>query len=395
MEIDILGEFRARRGADLLPAPQRRQIAVLITIALAGQPFTDDICNHLDQAQPGRPSISRDSIYTHISGLNGAGFRIETVKHGQRKKYLLDPASCVVDAWHFAERVRSLTRPIEPEEADELLALWRGDPRSEHSDVNPDLWRPYFEARDTLAEHITAIPSVRRAQMRHLTRFLGLFPADHLLDQIRPPVLRTPGKHLLIVEDKVGPTIVAELEEAGYKCTLRTSWEDWDKLKKNGLPEFHGALIDLHLRSTDDRMGLWVVKFLRDHTSIPTAVVTNDPEETSYYRKGTWLARYRLVDLVEKNNRDRYLRALPDTARLLTSNDRESRKQRLRTWLNTAVYMASWEAKAPGAGQLARDRLERCHKAAQRAGYAIDYGTIDEAQREVDALCKEYPPQER
>lgn len=218
---------------------------------------------------------------------------------------------------------------------------------------------------------------------------------DQELDPIRPSGQRPPGKKLLIVEDEIGETIVDVLEEEGYECTLITSYAAWKKLRDKGLVGFDGALVDLHLHSRDDAMGMHIIKYLRDSTEIPTAMVTTNPQHTRHHDKHQMLAEYRLVDLVDKDDRERYLQDLPATARLLVGTDDESCRHRLATWVEAAVCRVTRETAESGSDQVAQDRLRECREAAQRAQDTIRFGSLNEAQRQVDTLCRQFVRQHR
>jgi CheY-like chemotaxis protein len=390
IELTLLGRFRATRGGEsleLTPHPA----AVLITIALAGEISVEQICAHMDNAQ-GQSNVTKPgTIHKHKSNVEAAGFKIGDRPDGKRTRYFLDRELYAIDAERFTDGVRCLPETVGPGEMDALLALWNGDPRQNHRYVDPVLWNPVYQARDALIGRIGRLDPSRRGELSQLPRFAGLYPADPAVAPVRPAGDRSARKRLLIVEDKVGDSIVSELEEEGYECELVTTWDQWKKLRDTGLPAYDGAIVDLHLKGRDDARGERVVAYLRDHTQIPAAVVTSNAERISLREKRQWQAAYRIVDLVEKNEGDLYLRQLVGTARLLTGDDDSSRRERLQIWVDHALREAEREAEA--GGELARERLRRCQQAALDAERAIRLGSVEEAQREVDALCRSFPPQ--
>lgn len=390
IELTLLGRFRATRDGDPVELTAH-PAAVLTTIALAGEISVEEICAHMDNAQGGSNPTKPGTIHKHKSTIEAAGLMIGDRPDGKRTRFFLDRQLYVIDAERFTEGVRSLPETAGPRELDVLLALWNGDPRQNHRYVDPVLWNPVYQARDALIGRIEKLDPGRRDELSQLPRFTRLDPAGPAVTPVRPPGDRAARKRLLIVEDKVGDSIVSELEEEGYECDLVTTWDQWKELRDTGLPSYDGAIVDLHLEGRDDGRGQRVVAYLRDHTQIPAAVVTSNAERISLREKRRWQAAYRIVDLVEKNEGLAYLRQLVGTARLLTGDDDGSRRERLQVWVDHALREAEREAEAGGG--LARERLKRCQRAALDAETAIRLGSVEEAQRKVDALCRSFPPQ--
>lgn len=201
---------------------------------------------------------------------------------------------------------------------------------------------------------------------------------------------RPTGRKLLIVEDMIGDTVVTVLEAAGYACTLIKSLGAWRELRDQGLGEYGGALVDLHLTpSLNDALGMIIISYLRDATQIPAALMAN--LYSSHSRTQKVLAEYRLVDLIVKDDQDRWFQDLRATARLLVGTDEESRRHRLSTWIEATVYKVTREAMDPEGDDLAHHQLRACLRAANQARDAIRSGSLDEAQRQVDNLCLMYP----
>lgn len=309
---------------------------------------------------------------------------------GKFRWYRLDPARYDIDAVRFRNGVGSLA-PDDLAQVDALLALWRRDPRQENPEVDSALWDPVYEDRQTLIGRLKRLTVTQRDQLAELPRFLRLYPRDGALDGLRP-VADTPArKRLLIVEDQTGDQIKDLLEDEGYECELAKGFGQWVELRDADVRgRFDGAIVDLHLDGKGDAMGERIVKYLCEKTDIPAAVVTVNPERNSFRDKGKWLAAYRIVDLVERYQDDRYLRKLIEVAKLLTGNDEPSRRERLKIWVDHVEYAA--ERAAATGGALARDNWTRCRPAVRKARDAIDGEVIEAAQRRVDDLYRSFPP---
>jgi hypothetical protein len=389
INLRILGRFEADRGAvplHLSPVPA----AVLITIALAGKSSVEDIQRHIDQARGQRDSISTNSVYQQKNAIKSAGFEVADETVGKFVRYYLDPARYDIDAVRFQNGAASLA-PDDLAQFDALLALWRRDPRQENPGVDPALWDPVYEARRTLIGRLERLTVSQRDQLAELPRFLRLYPRDGTLDGLRP-VTDTPArKRLLIVEDQTGDQIKDLLEDAGYECELAENFGRWRELRDADVRgRFDGAIVDLHLNGDGDATGERIVKYLCEKTDIPAAVITFDPELNSYRDKGKWLAAYRIVDLVEKYQNRRYLRQLVKVAELLTGDDEQSRRERLKIWVDHVEHAAERTAETGGA--LAKANLTRCRTAVRKARDAIDGEAIEAAQRQVDDLYRSFPP---
>ena len=390
INLRILGRFEADRGTvplDLSPVPA----AVLITIALAGESSVEDIQRHIDRARGQRNSMSTDSVHHHKNAIEKAGFEVAYETVGKFRRYRLDPARYDIDSVRFQNGAGSLM-PDDLAQVDALLALWRHDPRQENPEVDSALWDPVYEARQTLIGRLERLTVSQRDQLAELPRFLRLYPRDGTLDELRP-VADTPArKRLLIVEDQTGDQIKDLLEDAGYKCELAENFGQWRELCKAGVRgRFDGAIVDLHLDGDGDAMGERIIKYLCEETDIPAAVITVDPEEKNSVReKYKWLAAYRIVDLVEKYQDKRYFRQLVKAAKVMTGDDEQSRRDRLRIWVDHVEHVT--ERTAATGGTLAKDNWTRCRTAVRKARDAIDGEAIETAQRQVDDLYRSFPP---
>jgi hypothetical protein len=388
LEIAILGELRMRRDGRELANPTNRPATVLVILALASEPVpVSRLCRMLDSKQ--------NAVEQQVSALrNGHDIPVKTSGQRGKAQYSLDRGCCQVDALTFAEGVGGLSEHPEAAAIDELLGLWRGDPRTEHREVPVDEWDEIFDARNRLIRAIERLSLQRRESLSGLARFTGYFPNDLRVHPIRP---RAEGigrrKRLLIVEDEVVETIVGLLED-DYECVPIVSFKDWNRFKKVELRESQvdGALIDLHLEGTDDALGMEIVKYLQFHTDIPAAVVTSNADAHTVSKKNRMLVEYRLVEIVDKDDRRRYLRSIPEVAELLVGDDEHSRRRRMETFVRAALHQEERETAESGRGSVTESRLAECRKEAETAERLIWEGAVDEVQRVVDAFLRRWAP---
>ncbi|MBT2234422.1 hypothetical protein [Nonomuraea sp. NEAU-A123] len=278
--IDILGKARMRSPAndvvEVSPAPA----AVLVRLLLAdGRPVPGELLR--DVLTGGG---SDQAVQTHMSYLRRQ-LRAWTVPiPGQERQtrtyqFLLDGVQ--VDAFLFRDAADQLGERPQPKEIDQLLELWRGDPRTVHPTVPERLWRSVFQARDRLLDAVGRL-ALSQPPPSGWSRFADLFPGDRKVaqtDQLLAadePRSATAEQRLLIVEDRIGPYLCDRL--APYACTLIKSSRCWQRFLQttSGALDFNAALVDLHLNDdNDDYGGLDVLAYLRDHAPhVPAALLT-------------------------------------------------------------------------------------------------------------------------
>lgn len=192
-----------------------------------------------------------------------------------------------IDAHRFLEGVARLLPskedglPLDVDLAviDELLNLWRADPRQIHSrHLRREVWGPVIGPRDRLLAAIAGLAVQTREKLDRLPAFLNCFPfedkARNLLKDDGEP--RAPRPRLLVVDDQQGSTLKTLL--FGYDCVVVRSISAWSQLVDEGPLEFDGALIDLHLTSEmNDEYGYHILKYLQEKTSIPALLMSVRP----------------------------------------------------------------------------------------------------------------------
>ena len=253
------------------------QASVLTRLLLAhGQPVYEQWLRDVLPRQG-----SNSAVEKHVSDvrrlLEPFGVSVPHKRPGLGQ-YQLPLNGIVVDAFAFQEKVAELIGQITPEQADRLLAMWRGDPRMLYRRIPSRLWSELFRARDQLVEAITLVGDMPTGW----ACFADLFPEDPRVQRISGTCLTThapteivANERLLIVEDRIGGYLCKRL--APYDCQLVRSLGEWRGLlrENSGVLDFDAAIVDLHLNEeNDDFGGLDVLEYLRDHTEIPTALMT-------------------------------------------------------------------------------------------------------------------------
>ncbi|WP_067178151.1 hypothetical protein [Microtetraspora niveoalba] len=387
VEIAVLGEINVRVGGEVV-ALAGRPAAVLLLLALAGRPVPRrDLWESLKQGK----GIKEQTVEKHASDLKTKfGVPVESLRSGGRLCYRLDPARCRVDAIRFVEGVQGL-RDTGPGRIDELMGLWRADPREIHPGVAAHWWRPLIEARDTLVRHVLAMDPAARAALDRLGAFTACFPHDPIVDRIRPGG----RKRLLIVDDdvEVGRDI-HRLLRPYYDCTLLTGedvLEQWERMIDDPrLHTFDGALIDLHLTGTlNDRRGYVIAAHLRDFTDVPAALVTANATDVSHRRQQATMEEYRLVDIVPKTN-PAWHEGVREAARLLTDEDETARRKRLEVFLASAWREVRRRRESLPDGSVGAGRLAGAGAKYQEADHEVRYGAFDVAERLVRRFRHEW-----
>lgn len=275
--VDILGEARLRSPEGGVTGLTVTQASVLTRLLLAhGQPIHEQWLRDVLPRQG-----SNGAVEKHVSDirrlLEPFGVLVPHKRPGLGQ-YRLPLDGIVVDALAFQEEVAGLIGQIVPEQADQLLAMWRGDPRVLYTRIPSRLWGEVFRARDQLVGAIMLAGGMPKGW----TRFADLFPEDPRVQRVtgmrlitHAPTEIAADERLLIVEDRIGEYLCSRL--APYDCQLVRSLGEWRGLlrEKSGGLDFDAAIIDLHLNEeNDDFGGLDVLEYLRDNTKIPAALLT-------------------------------------------------------------------------------------------------------------------------
>jgi CheY-like chemotaxis protein len=376
----VLGDLAVHARGENLDPPLTSSLAeTLIILAVYGRPVkTAELRNALDW----HPNDG--SLQQYISKIKKRGLPIVSSGSRGHMEYALDMACCRVDAQEFIRGVGA-GLPI-----DTLLGLWRGAVEPAVLKATP--WATVRRARDALIQRIAALAEPDQTALTELARFADLFPGDKDVDQIRP---HGPGSRprLLLVEDE--PEMMKEIRgrlEPYYRFTPITTLDDWwDFLKQpENLERIDGALVDLHLTgSLNDKRGIEIVKYLRDHTGIPAALFTANGMERSGYQHQRRMAEFRLVDIVDKKNDD-WWEALESASQLLTGTGVQERRRRLETWLETAYLKLKRETEGAPPGSVPAGRRSRCDQDYGRVLTLVKVGDIEAAEREVDRFCRSW-----
>jgi len=240
----------------------------------------------------------KTSLQTAVTALR----RIEVPVNWSNDCYSLDLDPAHIDACLFRDRA---PQAREPAEINELLGLWRQDPRWLHiPDLDKTVWNETIRARDKLLRTISELPPGLRESIGELDRFVDLFPFDEEVRRIRETWQPAPPKpRLLIVDDRIGHALATLLPD--YDCKVVASYEEWKVLTAEGRRlNFDAALIDFHLTEMgDDQLGGFVLAHLQDNYNIPTVLMSVDPPTG-------WLPevqeRYGVVGIYHKEGPDKF-----------------------------------------------------------------------------------------
>jgi len=373
VEILILGELIVRKNGADVPDLSPALAETLTLLAARRRPV---LARELRSAHSLQPS--QDSFDHYITRLkNRFGLPIVTAGPRGGTTYQLDPALCRADAVAFVRGVDA------GEDIDDLLQLWRGPAAAgvlRSAEVKDALAR--------LVQRICELPDADLAALAELPRFAALFPDDQTLDRVRPSGPRSMPR-LLVVEDS--PEMMAEICDrlTSYRLTPKTSIEEWRKFRddKAHLGLIQGALVDLSLAAKgDDRKGLEIVRYLQEHTEVPTALVTANRMESSEYRQAERMEEFRLVDIVNKQSPDWY-NELEATAELLVGRGVAERRRRMETWLNAAYRKVRRETHDAAPGSVAARRRRQCGRDYMIALGLARLDDVDVAQTAVDQFC--------
>jgi hypothetical protein len=383
LEILVLGRLALRRGGTELLVPTKKPAEVLLTLALADEGRAVDV-NVLRAAlsAPGR-EITANAIQAHMSTLRkNFGIPIVTGSRGSAT-YQLRAKECWVDAREFVAGVDA------SRDMDELMRMWRQAPAGLWES---ERWVTVTAARSRLIQRIAAMPHADRVSWPELDRFTALFPGDAELDVVRRHG-RGARKRLLVVEDDESMLleICARLAPY-YRYEAINTIEKWRAFRDipGSLDEIDGALIDLHLTETrDDKRGLEIVKYLRDKTEIPVALVTANPPEHSHYGHDRVRHEFRLVDIVDKHQHD-WWEALDRAAALLVGDGDDARRQRLESWLETTWRNVRRDTANDAPGSIGYKQRKACDAEYAKAIGYLRVAGIDEADECVNVFYQRW-----
>jgi hypothetical protein len=343
--IDVLGPLTLTRNGVPVDLPSNLQAAVLICLAVAGEKglTPHELRDSIGGPGTGSQSIgSLNALQRHISDLRtktGLGEALPRLGEHRSNRYALDFSRVCVDAERFITGVRALTEPPSPEEATELLSLWRQNPRVAHPHISRHRWSALFRARDTLLNRLQAAAEVPR-----LTEFFDLFPDESTLEPLRSRLTARERRRLLVVDDINLEVMIGALSD--YDCVPVRDFADWMRLLRTDLDSIlsvHGALIDLHLAPEfRDNQGLIIAEWLRDNTDIPVALVTMAPPAAEDLTRELRAQQdeYRLVTIVHKGYQGIDLAKIRKAAEALTSEEDKYVRRRLERWVDSALWKA-------------------------------------------------------
>jgi serine/threonine protein kinase len=157
---------------------------------------------------------------------------------------------------------------------------------------------------------------------------------------------------LLVVDDHHTGSIIKKLGP-DYDCLPLDSKPEWDRfLRDGGVLDFDGAIVDLHLSEQSLGEGVDILRYLCNHTDIPTAVITMNTGETDDDENASFRHQYRAVRLEHKKD-DKWWGNLREIAVILTAETGEGALRRVLAVLDSARYwMQLRTAEASPDGQL-------------------------------------------
>ncbi|MFI7609205.1 hypothetical protein ACIBTV_29400 [Micromonospora sp. NPDC049366] len=329
----------------------------------------------------GRDQLTESAVHQRMRKLREYGVPVET---GPRNsgRYRLTPGSCRVDAWDFVAGVQAGA------DIDELTRMWRQPPSPRILDLL--LGSAVGDARRKLIERIAGLDDVAQDHLADLDRFTAIFPDDRSVDRIRRHGPRR-RKRLLVVEDD--PDMLEEIcgrLEPTYRCVRIQSIEEWQALRDRGLDGIDGALVDLHLTpDRDDKRGQDIVSYLCKETEIPAALVTANAPDRSAYGSAAHRKEFRLVDIVDKQQRD-WWEPLQRAVRFLVSDAEDDRRHRLETWLEHAFRTVERANASVAPGSVGALQMQDCRVAYGDVIRAIRVEPIEDAASKVDEFCRRW-----
>jgi hypothetical protein len=290
------------------------------------------------------------------------------------------------DAWTFVAGVPDASAPADIRQ---LAALWRDDPRRAHPEVGDWRWGKIRRARDTLVRLIEELSPDDRPDDAVLRRI-----APHLVTDSHVP-RRVALPRILVVDDLHAETVAHQaMSHAEVECDRIESFDEWQELKEtvDVGAEYQAALVDLHLNADsafNDKLGLGIISYLRDHTDIPVAAVSSASGAGTGPARNRLRAEYRLVDIVDKGEKNRHLSGIPEVVRLLLSDRLDCRKVRLETWL---MHAEREIRRMAGDGEVSPEDLKQMQEEHKQADAEMRYGDLATATELVRRFCDKWLP---
>ncbi|MFB6612759.1 hypothetical protein ACIGFK_15465 [Streptomyces sp. NPDC085524] len=382
LAVNVLGELEFVPSTPALAElkGRARQVLILLVVAMTAERTAEELSRRLRADPP----LDKSTVHQYLGELRAAGIPLR--RSGTKpERYSLDPGRVTVDAWRLIEGVAA---DPTPDDIDRLAQLWRGDPETAHQ-VEPWSWRRVQRARDELVRLIAGLARADRPRDAVLGRL-----APELVDSASPDARRTALPRVLVIDDLHAETVAHQVlaSRCECRCDAITSFGEWIEFKNevDVGAEYQAALVDLHLNNdpaVDDKLGLRIIAWLRDHTEIPVAAVSSAPGSGLDRERDQLRAEYRLVAIVDKGRENRYLNDIPAVVTLLLGKRDPSRRARLETWLMHAERhwrRVAFEQRLPGA------ELDRMKDEYQAADMAVRHGAVDEAAELVEAFCRKW-----
>jgi hypothetical protein len=380
LAINVLGELEFVPSTAALTElkGRARQVLILLVLVMTAERTAEDLSRRLRADPP----LHKSTVHQYLGELRAAGIPLRQ-RGTHPEQYSLDPGKVTVDAWQLIEGVAA---DPTPDDINRLAQLWRGDPERAHQ-LEPWLWRPVQRARDELVRLMARLPRAERPRDAVLGRL-----APELVGDAVPRARRAALPRVLVIDDLHAETVAHQVlaSECECRCESITSFDEWlafrDEVDVG--TEYQAALVDLHLNNdpaVDDKLGLQIIKWLRDRTEIPVAAVSSAPGSGLARERARLRAEYRLVEIVDKGRENRYLNEIPVVVSLLVGNSEASRRARLETWLMHAErrwQRDAFERRTPG------EELTRMREEYQAADMAVRHGAVDEAADLVEAFCR-------
>jgi DNA-binding response OmpR family regulator len=296
--VRLLGELEVftPEGEQLTFPTDRVMKRLLIAMALrAGQPRrTDDL---VAAVWPGPKSFGRDArnLETPTSRLRSK-LGLPIPPRRSDGFYKLDLQRTQVDALDFIDRMRG--DDVDHRELDELLGMWRGNPRVLYSDLPNTEWGELVRGLDQLFSRLSKLTPRELNELEHFRTFAELFPDE--TSALRPVDTRNgrSGHRILIVENEIeiAKTMAAILFE--HDCVIAITLEEAMSVLTNSDDDLDGAVIDLHLTDRLDSAGLEILSYIRDRRpGIPRMLITASPPAGSQEQMRK---TYGLFDIVVK-----------------------------------------------------------------------------------------------
>lgn len=247
VRVNVLGPVELLIDGVAAPLPERSVLTRLLTLLALGPEKGISARVLLSEIWRDRRAEKPEvSLQQAVTRLRRKGLERPYLPDEDDGWYRLALPADRVDARRLVATAARLGTGDPPgdEELAEVLALWRGDPTADNG-LTAAYGNPLREARRRL--------EAEQAR-RHKPR-------------------------LLILDDKVGSKIASILGD--YRCTVKTTVEDFWDLEPRCEELFDAILVDLHLREGDcGAEGLSVLAALR-RSSVPAILMTYRPREGS------------------------------------------------------------------------------------------------------------------